>query len=84
MCIWFRKLDLPKALANVMNHQEEAYVKRVIIQILRRYAYSTTNTIDDALVDEIETRLLFPERHQAQKQKVELETLVHFTGYENE
>jgi hypothetical protein len=61
MCFLFRKLDLSKALADVMNHQEEMYVKRVIIQILRRYAKSTTNRLDDALVDEMELRLLFLE-----------------------
>lgn len=61
MCFLFRKLDLPKALADVMNHQEEMYVKRIIIQILRRYAQSTTNRLDDALVNEMEHRLLFPE-----------------------
>lgn len=82
MCFLFDKVDLSKALADVMNHQEETYVKRIIIQILRRYAQSTTNRIDDAFVDEIELRLLFPERKVAPI--VIPETGIRFSGYEDE
>jgi len=88
MCILFRKFDLSKALADVMSHQEEPYVKRVIIQILRQYAKSTTTRIDDAFVDEIEIRLLFPERYTALKRKVAPlivpDGCVRFSGYEDE
>lgn len=76
MCFLFRRTDLPKALADVMNHQEEPYVKRVIIHILRRYAHTTTNRIDDAFVDELELRLLYPQRFKARQRKVELDALV--------
>ena len=87
MCIFFRKVDLPKALADVMNHQEEQYVKRVVVQILRRYARSTTNRIDDALVDEIETRLLYPNRRITKKPQLTplvMPDTVRFSGYEDE
>lgn len=86
MCILFRKTDLPKALADVMNHQEEQYVKRIMIQILRRYARSTTNRIDDALVDEIETRLLYPERRikKPTLKPLVMPDTVRFSGYEDE
>lgn len=63
MCWLFRKPDLSKTLADLMTHQEEKFVKITIIAMMRRYARTTSNTIDDALVDEIQRRLLMTYRY---------------------
>lgn len=42
-----------------MNHQHERHVKRMVISVMRRYAQTTDNKVDDALVDELEKRLLY-------------------------
>lgn len=59
----FKYPDLHRAVALVINHEETTYIKKIIIRILRDYAKSTTNLVDDALVDEIEQRLLSPITH---------------------
>lgn len=59
MVCW-RHLDLHESVAIIMNHEETNYIKRIIIRILRDYAKRTNNMIDDALVDEVERRLLTP------------------------
>jgi hypothetical protein len=56
----FKYNDLHRAVALVIDHEDTRYIKRIIIRILRDYAKTTENTIDDTLVDEIEKRLLFP------------------------
>lgn len=57
-CFW-RKNDLSKSFADIMNHQHERHVKRMVISVMRRYAQTTDNKVDDALVDELEKRLLY-------------------------
>jgi len=52
-------MDVHKAAAVIINNEDTRFIQRIIIQILRHYAEKTTNTVDDALVDEVERRL-FP------------------------
>jgi len=65
------KYDLTEAIALVINHQEEAFIKRMIVRVLQNYANTTTNDIDDAMVDTIE-KCLFP------KDMRERDILIHF------
>jgi len=65
------KYDLSEAIAVVINHQEEAFIKRMIVRLLQNYANTTTNDIDNAMVDEIEKRL-FP------RDMRERDILIHF------
>jgi len=64
--------DISEAVAMVINHQEEAFMKRMIVRILQNYANTTTNTIDNALVDEVEKRLF--SRHSEES----LGVMIHF------
>lgn len=54
-----------------MNHQEEDYLKRIVVRMMQNYANTTTNDIDNALVDEIEKRLFPVEKRQR-------DVLIHF------
>lgn len=65
------KWDVTEAIAVVMNHQEEAFIKRMVVRIMQNYANTTTNDIDNVLVDEIEKRL-FPKDVRDQ------DILIHF------
>jgi hypothetical protein len=58
MFCW-RRIDLHKAVAILMNNEDKRYVKKMLIRILRDYAKRTDNLIDDALVDQVE-QCLFP------------------------
>ena len=71
MSCWPKSYDISEAVAVVINHQEEAFMKRMIVRILQNYANSTTNDIDNALVDEIEKRL-FPRIER------ERDVMIHF------
>lgn len=51
--------DITVAVAMIINHQEDPYLKRIVVRIMQNYANTTSNTIDNELVDEIERRL-FP------------------------
>ena len=62
---------MSEAIAVVINHQEEAFIKRMIVRLLQNYANTTTNDIDNAMVDEIEKRL-FP------RDMRERDILIHF------
>ena len=59
VCGWCKQDDISKAVSVVINHQEEMFIKRIVIRIMQNYANTTTNDIDNALVDEIEKKL-FP------------------------
>ena len=59
VCGWFKQDEISKAVSVVINHQEEMFIKRIVIRIMQNYANTTTNDIDNALVDEIEKKL-FP------------------------
>lgn len=67
------KNDISQAVAIVINHQEEAFMKRMIVRILQNYANTTTNTIDNALVDEVEKRLFGKENFAPR------DCMIHFT-----
>lgn len=74
------KLDPTRAIAVVMNHQNELYMKRMIIRILQNYANTTDNDIDNEVVDIIERMLLYPRsnidlRSQSVKRS---DILIHF------
>lgn len=56
----FRYPNLHRAVATIINNEESLYIKKMIIRILRHYAQKTNNTVDDAIVDELEKRLLDP------------------------
>lgn len=62
-----KQYDLSKAIAIVMNHQEEEYLKRIVVRIMQNYANTTTNDIDNALVDEIEKRLFPIDRRERER-----------------
>lgn len=58
MFCW-RHFDLDHAVGMIINHEESRYIKKIIIKILRDYAQRSNNLIDDALVNEVERRLLY-------------------------
>jgi hypothetical protein len=51
-------MDIHRASAVMTNYENTRFVKYIIIQILRDYANYSDNLIDDAIVDEIQRRLL--------------------------
>ena len=60
MCLLFKRtIGMDEAFAQLLNHQQERYVKRCVIHLMEQYAKTTDNKIDDALVEEIKMRLLY-------------------------
>lgn len=51
------KTDLTRAAAILINHEHERFAKAVVIRILRDYAKTTDNLVDDDLVDLLEEAL---------------------------
>lgn len=57
------KLDPSEAIAVVMNNKDEWYMKRMIVRLLRMYANTTDNDIDNEVCDIIEEMLLRPKKY---------------------
>jgi hypothetical protein len=64
-------IDLEKAVALMINHRDEKFVKQILVYMMEEYAKTTDNTIDDKFVNMFRERL-----------NVDNEVLIRFDGYD--
>lgn len=50
-------MDLEKAMAVMLNHRHEKFVKQILVHMMEEYAKTTDNTIDDKFVNAFRERL---------------------------
>ncbi len=54
-CCTPRSLEV--SLAMVLDHADEGMIRQLVIALLRKYAASTTNALDDEIVDIVDNCL---------------------------